>query len=145
MRKGEIKNAFSEIKKLSCIDEKLTNSIKNRLNDAENTVIPINGLKTISMYFVAYMAIGLVIFLLASSLSSYQAANMSPEIAIENTLDMISANSNAFFNSYNWVNSFINGIFSLFFKISILAFVFAAASMNAESSETTKGELSCVN
>lgn len=145
MRKEEIQKAFSEVQKLSANNLKLTTSIEKRLTDLHASVIPVKGLRSISFYFAAYMAFSFFLYLLITNLVVVQPQSVFPEELFLNTSEAISAGVNGFFYSYGFINSFINGIFFLFFKISGLAFIFAAASMNAESSEMKKGELSCAN
>lgn len=145
MKKNELQAAFAQIRESSANDKQLHNSILERIENAEKSVIPLAGLKMLCRYFVVYLLVAYLLNL--AVLSLLPAANIvAPDLMEQGKLEQIATGLELLQSSERLINLLIEGCFTLFFKISFLAFVFAAALMKAENAGlTTKGEASCAD
>ncbi|MEW6710476.1 MAG: hypothetical protein AB1403_11690 [Candidatus Riflebacteria bacterium] len=143
MKKDEAKNAFVEIETLAGNNESLRQSVFARTITRKAEKIPVTGLKQLFKFFLVYFLVSLSVYWLAGNLMP--AKTLPVECSFESELGQLASGLEWFFSSERLINSFVEGCFKLFFKISFLAFFLAAASLNAESSDSGKGENLCEN
>ncbi|MFZ5953232.1 MAG: hypothetical protein ACOYXC_21185 [Candidatus Rifleibacteriota bacterium] len=143
MKRDNAKKSFVEMQTLAGNNESLRQSIFARTTAKTAEKIPFTGLKQLFKFFLVYFLVSLAVYWLAGYLMP--AKTLPVEYSYESELDQIAQGLEWFFSSERLINSFVEGCFKLFFKISFLAFFLAAASLNAESSDSGKGENLCEN
>ena len=146
MKKEQIREAFSEMNSIAGADEQLQAQILARVNQANASSVPTQALKNLIRYFFLYVLTGLVIYFLVSALLPMPVDAGLTGISSESDYEQILHGWQIFVGSERLINSFIDGCFKIFFKISTLAFVFAAALMKAdEADSSSKGEKLCAD
>lgn len=149
MNRNNIKGAFAHIKTEAGNDEKLQHRILERIKPSAMPGVPIEGLKKLCGYFLVYLLVAFILnFVVVALLPSLPPAEIT-ELAEQEKIMQIAAGFELFNNSERLINLLVEGCFKLFFKISFLAFIFAAALVKADNSETSetsgKGEKLCAD
>lgn len=146
MKKNQIENAFAQIKNCAGKDEKLQRNILQQIEIDTQSKVPFNGLKRLTMYFLVYLLAGFFVNTIVVSLLPSPGIYELPELVQQSRVEQITDGLRLLSNSERLINLLIEGCFNLFFKISFLAFIFAAALMKVETSKAScKGEKLCVD
>ena len=146
MNKEQIKSAFSQIKSAAGQDEKLTAQIMARIDAERKSFIPVSALKNLAKFFCFYLLASLALYFAVMLFLPTPGSVGAADVSSEAWVGQIAEGWQLFITSERLINSFINGCFNLFFKLSFLAFFFAAALMKANDSDSCrKGEKLCAD
>lgn len=146
MNKKQLNSAFDHIKATAAEDRQLREAILGRVGQSASGAIPVQGLKRLCLYFVVYLLVAWSLSLVLGLALPTPDSTGDWSLETVDRYEQISVGLESINESARLINLLFEGCFKLFFKISLLAFIFAAALMKADTNDdASKGEISCAN
>ncbi len=146
MNKEQLSSAFKKINAMAAEDQKLREAILGRVGQSAIGAIPVQGLKRLCLYFVGYLLVAWFLYLVFGFLLPAPTPAEMLSLETVDQYEQIAAGLESLNESARLINLLFEGCFKLFFKISVMAFIFAAALMKADDNNAIgKGDISCAD